>query len=308
MTLNAGWTYREQVGPGGAGLTVLAYLTATRRHSTSEEWAERLERGEIEIEGCRVGCNAILHPGQTIVWRRPPWNEDDVPFNYSVVYEDDSIIVVDKPSGLPTMPAGGFLNHTLLTLMRERYPEASPLHRLGRHTSGLVLFARTHDAASELSRAWRDQEVKKIYRALGLGETRTEIFVIDVPIGPVPHPLLGTVEAASEAGKPSHSVAVVLETRGDRTLFSVEIATGRPHQVRIHLAYAGHPLVGDPLYEAGGVLKRHPGLPGDGGYLLHAEQLHFAHPETGKPMSLTAAPPPALQTRAEQLTVAALAR
>ena len=308
MTLNGGWTYREQVGPEGDGLTVLEYLTATRHHSTSEEWAQRLERGEVEVEGCRVSCNAVLHAGQAIIWNRPPWHEDEVPRNYSIVYEDESLIAIDKPSGLPTMPAGGFLNHTLLALIRDTYPEASPLHRLGRHTSGLVLFARTHEAASELSRAWRDHAVKKRYRALGLGETRTEIFVIDVPIGPVPHPLLGTVEAASEGGKPSHSVAVVLETRSDRTLFNVEITTGRPHQVRIHLAYAGHPLVGDPLYETGGGLKRHPGLPGDGGYLLHAEKLQFAHPVTGTPMSLVAAPPPSLQTRAEQLSGVALAR
>lgn len=307
MTLNGGWTYREQVGPEGGGLTVLDYLAATRHHSTSEEWAERLERGEIEIEGRRVGCSAILHPGQTIVWHRPPWDEAEVPKHYALVFEDDSIVAVDKPSGLPTMPAGGFLNHTLLALMRERYPEASPLHRIGRHTSGLVLFARTHEAASELARAWRDHTVRKIYRALAEGETRTEIFVIDAPIGPVPHPLLGTVEAATEGGKPSHSVAVVLEGGRDRTLFNVEIMTGRPHQVRIHLAYAGHPLVGDPLYGAGGVLKRHPGLPGDGGYLLHAEQLHFAHPATGQPMTLIATPPPALQTRVEQHVAYALA-
>lgn len=308
MTLNGGWTYREQVGPDGGGLTVLEYLAATRLHSTSEEWAQRLERGEVEIEGCRVSCTAVLQPGQTIAWHRPPWHEDEVPRNYSIVHEDDSLVVVDKPGGLPTMPAGGFLNHTLLGLMREKYPEASPLHRLGRHTSGLVVFARTHEAASKLSRAWRDHAVKKVYRALGLGETRTEIFVIDVPIGPVPHPLLGTVEAASEGGKPSHSVAVVLETSGDRTLFSVEITTGRPHQIRIHLAYAGHPLVGDPLYEAGGGLKRHPGLPGDGGYLLHAEQLQFAHPVTGAWMSLSATPPAPLQRRSEHVTTTALTR
>lgn len=308
MTLNGGWTYREQVGPDGDGLTVLEYLAATRLHSTREEWAQRLERGEVEIEGCRVSCTAVLLRGQTIVWHRPPWHEDHVPRNYSIVYEDESLIVIDKPSGLPTMPAGGFLNHTLLALMRENYPEASPLHRLGRHTSGLVVFARTQQAASTLSRAWRDHAVKKVYRALGLGETRTEIFVIDVPIGPIPHPLLGTVEAASDAGKPSHSVAVVLETRGDRTLFSVEITTGRPHQIRIHLAYAGHPLVGDPLYEAGGGLKRHPGLPGDGGYLLHAEQLQFAHPVTGAWMSLRATPPAPLQRRSEQVTPAAVTR
>jgi len=171
-----------------------------------------------------------------------------------------------------------------------------------------VLFARTRAAASELARAWRDHDVKKTYRALGVGETRTGMFAIDVPIGPVPHPLLGTVQAASEEGKPSHSVAMVLEGKRDRTLFKVEIKTGRPHQVRIHLAYAGHPLIGDPLYDMGGRLRHHPGLPGDGGYLLHAERLQFAHPATGKRVTVTAAPPPTLQTRDELLTANALAR
>lgn len=308
MTLNSGWTYREQVGPECGGLTVLEYLASTRHHSTSEEWASRVERGEVEIDGKRAACGAILSSGQTIVWRRPPWDEAEVPTHYRIVHEDDSIVAVDKPSGLPTMPAGGFLNHTLLTLIRGVYPEASPLHRLGRHTSGLVLFARTHEAASELARAWRDHTVKKMYRALALGETRAEMFVIDAPIGPVPHPLLGTVQAATGEGKPSHSLAVVLERRRDRILFKVEITTGRPHQVRIHLAYAGHPLIGDPLYEAGGGLKQHPGLPGDGGYLLHAERLQFAHPATGKRMTLTAEPPPALQTRVELLTANAIAQ
>jgi 23S rRNA pseudouridine1911/1915/1917 synthase len=71
-------------------------------------------------------------------------------------------------------------------------------------------------------------------------------------------------------------------------LFEVEITTGRPHQIRIHLAYAGHPLVGDPLYDAGGVIKQQPGLPGDGGYLLHAERLAFVHPLTGVEMILDA--------------------
>ena len=297
MALNSGWSYREQVGPDGAGRTVLEYLASTRLHSTSDEWARRIERGEVEIDGQRAACTAILHSGQTIVWHRPPWHEDDVPRHYRIVHEDEAIVAVDKPSGLPTMPAGGYLHHTLLALVREQYPEASPMHRLGRHTSGLVLFARTREAASELARGWRNHTVKKTYRALSLGETRTEMFVIDVPIGPVPHPLLGTVEAATEGGKASHSVALVLERGRDRTLFNIDITTGRPHQARIHLAYAGHPLIGDPLYDAGGGLKTRPGLPGDGGYLLHAERLQFSHPATGQRMTLTAAPPPPLLTR-----------
>lgn len=299
MPLNRGWSYREQVGPDSAGQTVLSYLTATRLHSTETEWAARIERGEVEVENTRVRGDFVLHAGQTVVWNRPPWDEPSVPAHFDIIHEDDDILVVNKPSGLPTMPAGGYLDQTLLALVRQQYTGASPLHRLGRHTSGLVLFARTPDAASRLARAWREHRVKKTYRTIGLGSTRAEMFVIDVPIGPVPHPLIGTVQAACEDGKPSHSVAMVLETRHDQTLFSVEIATGRPHQIRIHMAYAGHPLVGDPIYEAGGGLKRHPGLPGDGGYQLHAERLQFLHPISGQRMSVTATPPPELQTHKE---------
>jgi 23S rRNA pseudouridine1911/1915/1917 synthase len=299
VSLNSGWTYREQVGPGGAGLSVLEYLATTRQHSSAEQWARRCECGEVEVEGVRVSGTEILRAGQVIAWNRPPWDEADVPATFTVIHEDEAIVAVNKPSGLPTMPAGGFLDHTLLTLVRATYPGASPLHRLGRCTSGLVLFARNRSAASALARAWRDRTVKKTYRALASGSTRTGMFVIDVPIGPVPHPLLGTVQAASPAGKPSHSLAAVLEAGADRTLFSVEIATGRPHQVRIHLAAAGHPLIGDPVYDIGGGLKHHPGLPGDGGYLLHAERLQFEHPANGMRMSLTAPPPQALQTKKE---------
>lgn len=300
MSLNRGWSYREQVGPDAAGQTITSYLTATWRHSAEAEWAERLSRGEVEVAGIRARADAILHSGQTVVWHRPPWDEPPVPAHYEIVHEDDALLVIDKPSGLPTMPAGGFLDHTLLSLLRQRYPEARPLHRLGRHTSGLVLFARSHAASSGLGRAWRDHDVRKIYRALGEGVARTDQLVIDAPIGPMPHPRVGSVHAASAAGKPSQSVAVVLERRHDRTLFSVEITTGRPHQIRIHLACAGHPMIGDPLYDTGGVVKADPGLPGDGGYWLHAEQLQFSHPITGRPMQLSAAPPPELQTHEER--------
>ena len=308
MPLNRGWSYREQVGPDGAGQTVLEYLTATRLHSAESEWSARIERGEVEVDGTLVRGDVILHAGQTVTWNRPPWDEPPVPTHFEIIHDDNAIVVVNKPSGLPTMPAGGFLDQTLLALMRKQYPHASPLHRLGRYTSGLVLFAKTKPAASALARAWRDRTVKKTYRAVGLGSTRAEMFVIDVPIGAVPHPLIGTVQAACEGGKPSHSVAVVLEQRHDQTLFSVEITTGRPHQIRIHMAYAGHPLLGDPLYEAGGGLKRHPGLPGDGGYLLHAEKLQFTHPETGQRLTVSAIPPPELQTHQELITASALAR
>ena len=287
------------MGPERSGRTVLSYLTDTRRHSTESDWAARIARGEVEVDGARVQSEALLHRGQTVVWHRPPWDEGAAPLPYAVIHEDASIIVVNKPSGLATMPAGGFLDHTLLTLVRASYPDASPLHRLGRYTSGLVVFARTKTAASHLARAWRDRDVKKTYRALGRGIARAEKYVIDVAIGPVPHPIIDSVQAACEGGRPAHSTAIVLEQRDDQTLFSVAITTGRPHQIRIHMAYAGHPLVGDPMYDAGGGLKNSPGLPGDGGYFLHAERLEFVHPATGEHVSFTAPPPSELRTQQE---------
>jgi len=278
---------------------VLDYLSATRTHSTPAEWAGRFERAEIEIDGVRAQPSAVLRAGQTIVWHRPPWDEPDVPMQFAIVHEDDAIVAVDKPSGLPTMPAGGFLELTLLHLLRRRYPEASPLHRLGRFTSGLVLFARTHEAASVLGRAWRDHEVSKIYRALAAGVMAADSLEIDAPIGPVPHPHLGDVEAASADGKPSHSTITVIERGPNHTLVRVAITTGRSHQIRIHLACAGHPLAGDPLYDIGGIIRPNPGLPGDGGFHLHAEHLHFTHPMTGHAIRLHAPPPAALRTLAE---------
>ena len=294
MALNHGWSYRAQVPFEADGRTVLAHLVAAYRHSTSAEWSDRVRRGEVTIGGATAQPETPLRAGQWLVWNRPPWDEPDVPARFDVLHEDEAILAVVKPSGLPTMPAGGFLEHTLLALVRARYGEVSPLHRLGRFTSGIVLFARTSSTASALARAWREHEVEKRYRALASGVSAADTFAIDAPIGRVPHPVLGEVYAAAAGGKPSHSIVTVIHRNRDDMLIHVDITTGRPHQIRIHLAHAGHPLVGDPLYETGGGIKREPGLPGDGGYLLHAERLQFAHPLSGETMDLYAPPPPAL--------------
>lgn len=298
---NAGHEYRERLPEAARGRTVLAWLAHAYRHSDEAAWRERLARGEVTLDGAVATGEEVLRPGRVLAWRRPPWEEGEVPLAYGLLHEDDALIAVNKPSGLPTMHGGGFLARTLLALVRARFPEAVPMHRLGRATSGLVLFARTPDAASALSRAWRERAVEKRYRALASGAVPWEERSIEAPIGPVPHPRLGTVHAATPDGKPARSVARVLERRADGTLCEVDIETGRPHQIRVHLAWAGHPLAGDPLYAPGGLPREDdPGLPGDGGYLLHAERLVVTHPSTGARLELHAPPPDALRTAAER--------
>ena len=295
MALNNGCIYESQILPGEAGRTLLAHLAATYRHSDCDTWRARLASGEVALDDRPAAGDERLRAGQRLVWARPPWDEPEVPLAFSVLHIDAALLVVDKPAGLPTLPAGGFLEHTLWALIRTQHPEASPVHRLGRFTSGLVLFARSHDAGASLSRAWRNHRVTKDYRALGAGRPAWKMREVTAPIGPVPHRRLGTVFGASEAGKPARSVLVARPGSGPDTVFDVRIATGRPHQIRIHLAHAGHPLVGDPLYGLGGVPRAEaPALPGDGGYRLHAHRVVLAHPFTGESLRLEAPPPPDL--------------
>ena len=103
----------------------------------------------------------------------------------------------------------------------------------------------------------------------------------------------------SENGKNALSLVSLLEAREDTSLLEVRIETGRPHQIRIHLAFAGHPLSGDPLYAAGAAIRNPEALPGDCGYLLHAERLYFHHPTTGLALDIRCSPPPELETSGE---------
>jgi len=297
-TLNHGYAYRERIQVGG--MPLLAYLVDRYHHADAEVWRARLAAGQVTLDGRPAGPDQILAAGQALVWFRPPWAEPPVDTGFQVLFQDATLVAVAKPRGLPTLPGGGFLEHTLLALVQAQFPQANPMHRLGRETSGLVLFARTHAAAALLQAAWRDHAVDKRYRALGSGLAAEDAFTVAVPIGPVPHPWLGSLHAASAQGRPALSHVRVLERRAQDTLFQVRIETGRPHQIRIHLAWAGHPLVGDPLYAAGGLPRPElPALPGDGGYFLHAEHLAFPHPVTGARLELWAPPPAELLRRGE---------
>ena len=260
--------------------------------------AERIAGGQVRLGSAAAAASDRLRAGQLLVWRRPPWEEPPVPLAFAILYRDEHLLAVAKPRGLPSIPNGGFLTHTLLHLVRQGFPGATPMHRLGRGTSGLLLFARTPEARRVCSAAWREGRVEKEYRALVTGVPDRPEFWIETSIGLVPHPRLGRVYAASSGkdARPARSHVRVLGAREGNAIVSLTIPTGRPHQIRIHMAAAGHPLVGDPLYVAGGAPAAEPGLPGDPGYRLHAHRLSLSHPVTGHRLALECTPPLELRT------------
>jgi 23S rRNA pseudouridine1911/1915/1917 synthase len=296
--MNDGYDYRVQVGPDGEGRSVLSFLAGRYAHSSLDDWRERIEAGHVRVDRRGTSPESALRRGQELTWCRPGWDEPEAPLGFAILHRDDELLVVAKPAGLPTLPGAGFLEHTLLSLVRAFDPAASPMHRLGRFTSGLVVFSRTSDARRALSRQWASGHVVKRYRALAAGSPAGDELRVEVPIGPVPYPVLGTVHAASRSGKHAASHVTVVERRVDSFLCDVRIETGRPHQVRIHLAAAGHPLLGDPLYGPGGLPRCGTSArPGDPGYLLHAAEIGLSRPASGEPLTLACAPPPALRER-----------
>jgi 23S rRNA pseudouridine1911/1915/1917 synthase len=287
--LNRGYAYTTIIRGESHGQTLVAHLASLYSHSSTQVWQQRLNNGEVILDGYAATGSELVSPGQTLVWNRPPWVEPVAPRHFEVLFEDNHHLVVNKPSGLPTLPGGGFLENTLLRLVQKRTTNANPVHRLGRGTSGIVLFALTSQAASKLSSQWNTPSTRKTYRALSQNIAQRDAYEILTPIGLVPHPRIGSVWAADPDGKPSKSFAKVVSRGTSTTTFEVSLNSGRPHQIRIHLASIGHPLAGDPLYGlAGRPLDNLPGLPGDGGYFLHAQRLEFRHPITGEQIRVEA--------------------
>ncbi len=301
--MNQGWTYFDRVKAGAAGQTVLDYYTARYRHSTPEEWLNRLEQGQILLDGEPAHAQTPLCEHQSLSYYRQPWQEPVVPLEFEVLYEDEDIWAVAKPSGLPVLPGGGFLEHTLLHQMRQRYPNEVPVpvHRLGRGTSGAMLIAKSRSARELLSKQFRERSLSKVYRALIGAATVDELsdrFTCHYPIGKLPYPGLSHLYGHLPGGLPSQSDCTIVQRRPDSTLVEVSILTGRPHQIRIHLAAAGYPLLGDPLYAPGGVpIVEGSAMPGECGYHLHSHRLRFTHPHNGKTLSIVAELPEALTER-----------
>ena len=209
---------------------------------------------------------------------------------FAVAYEDDDVIVVDKPSGVVVHPGAGRPSGTLANGLLSRYPEIGELppecrwgivHRIDRDTSGLLIVAKTADAFNHLQAALKRREIKREYRALVGGQFSSSTGTIDAPIGR--DPTEPTRMAVIESGRPArtHFQRLAEWDNAEVSLAAVALETGRTHQIRVHMRSIGHPVVGDPVY---GKKRSAAGDPGR--TWLHAASLTFEHPSGSGPVTV----------------------
>jgi 23S rRNA pseudouridine1911/1915/1917 synthase len=291
VATNRGFVYRARVGVEAAGQTVLAFHVERFRHSDEAAWLAAIAQGRVLVNGQRAAAEQPLRAGDELQFHRPPWQEPDAPESFGVAFEDEHLLVVVKPPGLQVLPAGPFSARTLLHLVRSSEAaraSAAPAHRLGRGTSGLIAFGKTALARASLARQFRDLGPCKTYLAWVAPASLPRSFVACQPIAGMVHGPL-TIHVAAERGRASRTRVRVLRREPQRALVAAQPITGRPDQIRIHLAAAGAPIVGDPLFGPGGTPKS-DAPPGAGGYLLHAAGLAFDHPATGARLKLRSLP------------------
>ncbi|HVG31048.1 MAG TPA: RluA family pseudouridine synthase [Pyrinomonadaceae bacterium] len=323
-----------------AGSRLDAYLAARVPHVSRTRLKQSIDEGEVLVGGRVEKPSYRLHAGEAVELEtpEPPANSfepEDIPLD--IVYEDEAIVVVNKPAGLVVHPAAGVPSGTLANALAYRlrnadcglrieegveggiggkggdeqqhsnpqsafripqFPRVGIVHRLDRDTSGLIVAAKTEAARENLSAQFRAREVVKYYVALVHGATREERGRVEEPVGRDPRNR--TRMAVVRAGRHALSLWRVRRRFTRFTLLDVEIKTGRTHQIRVHLAWMKHPVVGDEVYGAGRDKqivepRARTAVARLGRQFLHAERLGLRHPQTGEFMKFRAPLAPDLE-------------
>lgn len=261
--------------------------------------AALIQSGAIQVEGRVRKPGYRLKPGETIRGAIPAFEIRQLepePMHLDIRYEDDSLLAINKSPGRVVHPAAGHFRGTLVHGLLHYWPSIAAVgeperpgivHRLDKDTSGILVVAKTAAAHARLSAQFKSRSVQKTYQALVWGEPQADAGVITQPIGRDPvHRKRMSVRGPN--GRPAETHWRVVQRFGSASLLHLAIKTGRTHQIRVHCAALGHPVLGDTVY-GGRRIRKSPPLPRQ---MLHAWQLVISHPESGSPLRL-AAPVPA---------------
>ena len=291
-----------------AGKRVDAWLSAQAEDLTRSAAQRLLEEGRVTLGGRPLAKNYKLTGGETLAVSLPdPEPIDaapqDIPLD--VVYEDADVIVVNKPKGLVVHPAPGHPDGTLVNALLYHCGGSLSgvggalrpgiVHRIDRDTSGLIIAAKNDFAHQALAAQLQDHSLARTYECVALGGFQEELGTVNAPIGR--HPVERKKMAVVPSGRPAVTHWAVLERFSGYTRLRCRLETGRTHQIRVHLAYLGHPILGDTVY---GPKKPVPGLQGQ---CLHAVGLRFLHPRTGETVELRCPLPEEFQAVLRRLAI-----
>ena len=295
-----------QVNPEDAGARLDDWLACRLPDVTRSAAARLCEEGRVCSAGRPLAKNHRLTGAETVSVALPDpapieAAPEDIPLD--VVYEDGDVIVVNKPKGLVVHPAPGHPDGTLVNALLHHCGDSLSgiggalrpgiVHRIDRDTSGLLIAAKNDFAHQRLSAQLQDHTLSRVYRCIVVGNLREDAGTVDAPIGRCPADRKKMAVVAG--GRPAVTHWTVLERLPGHTYVECRLETGRTHQIRVHMASIGHPILGDTVY---GSKKPVPGLQGQ---CLHAVGLRFLHPRTGEAVELWCELPEEFQAQLRRL-------
>ena len=286
------------------GLRIDVFLSEQVETLSRSGAGQLAEKGKILVGGKPVKKNYKTHAGDEISFALPePEPVELLPENIplDIRYEDEDVIVINKPKGLVVHPAPGHWSGTLVNALMYHIKDLSTIngvirpgivHRIDKDTSGLLMVAKNDQAHESLAKQLKDKTSLRKYVALVHGEIPHEKGTINAPIGRSKENR--KMQAIREDGKPAVTHFTVLERFEGFTLVELKLETGRTHQIRVHMKYIGYPLAGDPVYGPKKTLKGN-------GQFLHAQMLGFTHPTTNEKMVFEAPLPEVFEKTLEKL-------
>jgi RluA family pseudouridine synthase len=285
-----------------ANKQLVAYLANRFTYLAKEEWQDRILQRRVLLNGMPCEPDVVVKTGDRVTYYLPDMGEPEADVNYRTVYEDEWIVAIDKPGNLLVHRAGRSITRNLVFLLRHAsgnhsYSSIHAVSRLDRETSGLVLFAKNADCLRVLHRAFAAKTVEKEYVVIVHNALTKQTLTIDMPIGPAPASAVSYKFATDSVhGKAASTVITNVDCAGSFSLVLARPLTGRTHQIRVHCAAIGNPVVGDKLYglsESDYCAWRsdpqgHAQMLEFPRQALHCRRLSFAHPATGEALSIEA--------------------